>query len=246
MTKARDSDDAALAAIERFAIDGGERTASGSYEPLGQAIARQVREAILDGRLSPGTRVRQEALARRFGVSRIPVREALRQLESEGLVTLVPHSGARVARLDLAEHLELYRIREALEPVAAAESAPNLTDDQLDELRSLAAQIADAVDDEPRWLELDRRFHLTSYAGAALPRLRGMIEDLWNTTQHYRRAYRGTLTREEFAFVDLDHRFILEALERRDPVDAEQRVRSHIRRTRLVLSERREIFENGD
>src|SRR5690606_7315048 len=149
-------------------------------------IARQVREAILDGRLSPGTRVRQEALARRFGVSRIPVREALRQLESEGLVTLVPHSGARVARLDLAEHLELYRIREALEPVAAAESAPNLTDDQLDELRSLAAQIADAVDDEPRWLELDRRFHLTSYAGAALPRLRGMIEDLWNTTQHYR------------------------------------------------------------
>ena len=237
-----DSDDAVLASIDPLP-DHPEGNGDGSYEPLGQLIARRVRDAILDGRLGPGTRVRQEALARRFGVSRIPVREALRQLESQGLVTLVPHSGARVARMDLAEHLELYRIREALEPLAISESAPRLSDEQLAELEQLVEQIAEATDDEARWLELDRRFHLGSYAAAPLPRLLGMIDDLWNTTQHYRRAYRNTLSEEQFAFVDLDHRFILEALRRRDPVDAEQRVRSHIRRTRIVLTEHREVFE---
>jgi DNA-binding GntR family transcriptional regulator len=241
VSKQADVDDALLASIEPVA--GAATETGGGYEPLGQAIARNVRDAILSGRLAPGTRVRQEALARRFGVSRIPVREALRQLESQGLVTLVPHSGARVARLDLAEHLELYRIREALEPVAIAASAPRLSDDQLVELHRLADEVSRATDDEPRWLELDRRFHLDSYAAAEMPRLLGMIEDLWNTTQHYRRAYRSMLSPADFDFVDLDHRFILEALDRRDPVDAEQRIRSHIRRTRVVLGEHEEIFD---
>src|SRR5215216_991413 len=87
----------------------------GRYEPLAEAVARQIRAAIIDGRLEPGTRVRQEEIARRLGTSRIPVREALRQLEMEGLVTLVPHVGARVALLDFGEYTELYRMREAVE-----------------------------------------------------------------------------------------------------------------------------------
>ncbi|MDO8211734.1 GntR family transcriptional regulator [Conexibacter sp. CPCC 206217] len=241
MSKQSEADDALLAAIEPVAAEAA--AAGAGYEPLGNAIARHVREAILSGRLAPGTRVRQEALARRFGVSRIPVREALRQLESQGLVVLVPHSGARVARLDLAEHLELYRIREALEPIAIAESAPRLSDEQLAELHRLQQEISAAVDDEPRWLELDRRFHLGSYAAAEMPRLLALIDDLWNTTQHYRRAYRTMLATADFDFVDLDHRYILDALDRRDPVDAEQRIRSHIRRTRVLLDAHHELFD---
>lgn len=248
MSRHPDADDAVLASItvaDAIDPDADDDAASvkAGYEPIGQAIARRVREAILDGRLSPGTRIRQEALARRFGVSRIPVREALRLLETQGLVTLVPHSGARVARLDLAEHLELYLMREALEPLAIAQSAPHLDDVQLAELHALVDEIAAAHDDEQRWLELDRRFHLKSYAAAPLPRLLGMIEDLWNTTQHYRRAYRDTLSAEEFAFVDLDHRFILDALDRHDPDDAKSRMRSHIRRTRQTLTEHSDVFE---
>jgi len=246
VSKQSEAEEALLASIEAVGeADAAAGGGNGGYLPLGEAIARRVRDAILDGRLPPGTRVRQEALARRFGVSRIPVREALRLLESQGLVTLVPHSGARVARLDLAEHLELYRIREALEPLAAAASAPLLSDDQIAELQRLVDEIADAADDELRWLELDRQFHLGSYAAAQMPRLLGMIDDLWSTTQHYRRAYRSTLTGDDFAFVDLDHRYILDAFERRDAVDAEARVRSHIRRTRVVLSAHREVFEQA-
>src|SRR5581483_9108070 len=82
--------DAAIVAIDPICP-----APNGDRELLGQAIAARLREAILDGRLAPGTPIRQEALAQQLGTSRIPVREALRQLESEGLLTLVPHSGAQ-------------------------------------------------------------------------------------------------------------------------------------------------------
>src|SRR3954447_25004822 len=109
--------------------------AENGYEPASNEILRGVRELILDGVLSPGERIRQETLATEYGVSRIPVREALRQLESEGLVTLVPHSGARVARVDFDECVELYQMREALEPEVLRESVPHLTEEQIADLR---------------------------------------------------------------------------------------------------------------
>jgi DNA-binding GntR family transcriptional regulator len=208
----------------------------GDREPLGQTIAARLREAILDGQLPPGTPIRQEALAQQFGTSRIPVREALRQLESEGMLTLVPHSGARVARLDLEEHIELYRIREALEPMAIAESAQRLSDAQLRELRELGMLIEQSQNDLQAWIRHDRAFHLLSYAAVPFPRLLRMIHGFWNTTQQYRRAHVTTFTDETFQVIHMEHRMILEALERHDPVDAEERQRSHIRRTRLDLT----------
>jgi DNA-binding GntR family transcriptional regulator len=239
-----DPTDAAIAALDPL---DGDALAAGDgadgYEPVGQAVTRRLREAIIDGRLRPGERVRQEVVARHLGTSRIPVREALRQLEAEGLVVLVPHSGARVAQLDFAELTELYRIREAIEPMAIAESAPHLGDDQLAELHALVEEIERAADDPASWLEADRLFHLKSYAAAPLPRVLEMIERFWNTTQHYRRAYNSTLTPHDIAVVQLEHRVILDALERRDGADAEARQRSHIRRTRLTLTEHREVFD---
>jgi DNA-binding GntR family transcriptional regulator len=243
VTEPNESRDAALGAIELIDLADQENGTGTGYEPLGQAIARVVREAIHDGRLRPGTPIRQEALAKRLGASRIPVREALRQLESEGLVTLVPHSGARVARLDIAEHVEIYRIREALEPIAIAESATRLTEEQLAELRDLAAVIEASQADPNLWIRHDRTFHLATYAAAPLPRLLRMINEFWNSTQHYRRAHLSTFTAQTFEIIHLEHRMILEALERHDPVDAEQRQRSHIRRTRLDLTAHAELFE---
>jgi DNA-binding GntR family transcriptional regulator len=93
-----------------------------------------------------------------------------------------------------------------------------------------------ALDDPARWLWLDRRFHLDCYAGAAMERAVPMIEGFWNTTQHYRRAHISGLDDAHFAVVGLEHRLILDALERRDPADARDRLRSHIRRTRLALT----------
>src|ERR671938_2135164 len=100
-------------------------SAGDGYRPASDLILEGVRQLILRGELRPGERIRQEALASEYGVSRISVREALRQLENEGLVSLVPHTGARVARVDLKECVELYRLREAIEPIVLAASVPN-------------------------------------------------------------------------------------------------------------------------
>jgi DNA-binding GntR family transcriptional regulator len=227
------------------AIEGDESlpAAAGSgYQPLAEAVTRQVRAAILDGRLAPGTRIRQEEIARRLGTSRIPVREALRQLEMEGLLTLVPHSGARVSVLDFDEYTELYRMREAVEPMAIAESAPRMTDPRLERLREYAARIEAAADDPSTWLDYDRRFHLESYAEAPLPRVLKLIERFWNQTQQYRRAYFYTI-QARLDVVTLEHNLILNALERRDGADAESLQRSHIRRTRTTLAPHAELFQ---
>lgn len=221
---------------------GGARRSKGeSYEPMAAVVGRSVREAILDGRLKPGERIRQENVAQRLGTSRIPVREALRQLETEGLVTLVPHSGARVAVLDFDRFLELYRLREAVEPMVMAESASRLTDAQIEHLRELATTVEATSDDPLRWLEADRRLHLESYAAAPMPRVLSMIEGFWNQSQQYRRAYLYAV-RSNMEIVHYEHRLILEALERRSPDDAADLQRLHIRRTRSTLSPHAELF----
>lgn len=213
------------------------------HRPLADTVSSELRAAILDGQLRPGERIRQEDVARRFGMSRIPVREALRQLASEGLVVLEPHVGARVASLDLEELDEIYQLRERLEPFAIARSTPKLSDQQIEELRSLVKRMEEVADPEDltRWLGLDRRFHLATFAGAPLPRLLGLIEGFWNATQQYRRVY--TLLPERLALAHAEHRLLLEALERRDPDDAERILQTHIRRTRLTLEEHMELFD---
>ena len=217
-------------------------------EPLSELATRYLRDAILDGRLRPGTRLRQEAIARELGASRIPVREALRTLETAGLVSLTPRRGARVARLDYAEHAELYRIREELEPLALAESTPRLSDEALAHLRTLKLQI-ECSRDPAVWLDLDRQFHLASYAAAPMSRLLKMIEGFWNTTQQYRRVYYTMVAAEwspddpALPMTHLDHCLLLDALERRDADDASSMMRAHIRRTRLTLAASQHLFD---
>src|SRR4051812_48920391 len=193
---------------------GGADTPAGQPELRGQLVARRIREAILSGRLRPGERIPQDALAREFGTSRIPVREALAELESEGLVSLVPHAGARVAKFNVAELEEVYRIRESVEPMVVAESAEHLTADQLTKLKQTLEEIEASTARPEHWLQLDRRFHVATYAGADLPRASALVESFWNRTQHYRRALILALDAEAFEIIHLEHRAILDALER--------------------------------
>ena len=206
-------------------------------------VTRHVREAILEGRLKPGVRIRQQELAQQFGVSRIPVREALRRLESEGLITLVPHTGARVARMDIRECVELYRLREVVEPMVMAESVPHLTGQNLTALRGLLSTIEESSDYTPGWLEVDQRFHLESYSAAPMPRVLEMVEQFWNQTQQYRRAYLGT-DLAKLKMANAEHHLILEAIEGGDAEDAASRLRSHLRRTRITLRQHPELFDS--
>jgi len=207
-------------------------------------VADYLRAAILNGEIAPGERIRQEDVAARFGASRLPVREALRILEAEGLTEHEPHKGARVPRLSKHEVDVIYQMRERLEPLTLTESIPHLSDADIERLEEVQAEIeADA--DMSSFLALDREFHLLSYSGCAIDPLTSMVTRLWNSTQHYRRAFVALSGPSRRWVVHAEHRLLLDAIARRDTVDAERYLSGHIRRTRIELDRHPEVFDGG-
>ncbi len=204
-------------------------------------IAEALRRAILSGEHEPGERIVQEDLAERYGGSRIPVREALRQLETEGLVRLVANTGAWVQSLTLAQCSEVYQTRERLEPLLLRHSAEYLTDDVIQTLHGLAQRMENAEDIE-EFLELDRQFHFATCQAEGTHVLRDLVTRLWNTTQPYRRAYTGLVDDEHMRIFHDDHHMLVSALRDGDMKLAEQVVAIHIRRTRVNLERHPEIF----
>lgn len=213
-----------------------------AHGAAGARIAGELRDAILAGEYGPGARIRQEDLAERYRASRVPVREALRMLEAEGLLTLVANTGAWVAKLTLADCEELYRIRERIEPLLLTYSVPSLPDAAIDRLGELADEMESARDVE-EFLRLDRKFHLGSYAAADTAVLGELVLGLWNRTQHYRRAFTRVFRSEGERDVHHDHHLLVAAIRRRDTEEAERIQSAHIRRTRLELARHPEIFE---
>jgi DNA-binding GntR family transcriptional regulator len=205
-------------------------------------ITDAMREAILKGDLKPGSRLRQESLATTYNASRIPIREALRQLESEGLITFVPNSGAWVSKLDQAECIEIYKIRELLEPLALKESCLNLSEATLLRLEELVTEIRHAADID-EFLHLDREFHLLSYQGAKMLNLLQMIRQFWNSTQQYRRAYAHSVKLNDYSAVHHEHWLLVDAIKRKDATHAGQILYGHIRRTRIELLHRPDLFQ---
>jgi DNA-binding GntR family transcriptional regulator len=207
-------------------------------------IAGKLREKIFRHELKPSEPIRQEKLALELGTSRLPVREALRRLESEGLVVIRPYSGARVAVLDHVECEEIYKIRERLEPLAIAESIPLLTEEQQSEVRRLAEALPARRGDGGAWLQGDRDFHLATYAGIPSPRLLTMILGYWNTTQHFRRLLLSTFSAHDYDMVEAEHAIIVDAVVTRDVPLAEEILRIHIRRARIRLSQHASLFDS--
>lgn len=209
---------------------------------LSQQIANSLKEEILSGKFPPGVRIRQEDIAEQFGASRSPVREALRILEAEGLINLVAHTGAWISHLSLAECEEMYQIRERVEPLLLRLSIPAMTDSLIAELSDLANQMEDTNDVET-FLKLDRQFHLLSYSKAETVLVGDMVNRLWNTTQHYRRAYSRLLAASSFKPAHYEHHLLLSAITKRDSDDAERILFGHIRRTRLELAQHPDVFK---
>jgi DNA-binding GntR family transcriptional regulator len=169
------------------------------------------------------------------------VREAFRMLEADGLVNLVAHTGAWIAQLSLAECEEMYQIRERIEPLLLRLSIPHLSKTKIDHLAGLVEEMEKNKEVEV-FLKLDREFHLLSYAGAETALLGEMVHRLWNTTQHYRRAYTRLLARDGFKPAHYEHHLLLSAIFKNDLDDAERVLFGHIRRTRLELSQHPDVF----
>jgi DNA-binding GntR family transcriptional regulator len=199
-----------------------------------QRVADILAERILSGSLPPGARIKQDELAEELNTSRIPVRDALRILETRGLVTLRANAGARVASMSLRDLEISYEIRERIEPLLLADSVPHLTDQDISQMHMLKEQI-EATRDVEIFLALDRQFHWTAFRRHRAPQLYQIVERLWDTTQSYRRAFAGLALAGGARIVMAEHVLLLHAVERRDADTASSVLVTHIRRTRVNL-----------
>ncbi|MCI2422353.1 GntR family transcriptional regulator [Saccharopolyspora sp. K220] len=207
-----------------------------------QRVADHLREQILSGKLPPGTRIIQDELAEELNTSRIPVREGLRILQSRGLVTMRANQGAWVTQMDMRECGLNYQIRERLEPLLLAESAPRLSENDIAELAGIQDRI-ERTDDVEAFLVLDRQLHWASYRHHRAEGLASIVARLWDTTQHYRRAFTRLTWTPRRWIIDSEHRLLIEALHDRDHNSAQRILELHIRRTRIELDRHPEVFQ---
>jgi DNA-binding GntR family transcriptional regulator len=200
-------------------------------------VSEELREAILSGEFGPGERLRTASLAKRFGSSRTPVREALVQLEGEGLVDIEPRRGALVRSFASADLIDLYEIRALLEPAAAARAALRAGAVQLERLAALVAQSdarggrgTAAIDDQIAWNE---EFHALVIEAAGSPRLSAALR----ATAGIPRSFRTAFWRDEAhrAFSQTCHRELVSALVEHSPERAEAVMRMHILRAKDAL-----------
>ncbi|MGH2403657.1 MAG: GntR family transcriptional regulator, partial [bacterium] len=156
--------------------------------PAYERAAEYLRLSIVQGKLLPGQKIPQDEIGEDLGISRMPVREALRTLEAEGFVRLLPNRGAVVRELSVRDIREVYQIRIELEGLTARLAAPRVSPEQLERLRRLMALMSRTVeqDDIQRLLELNKDFHHTCYESADNARLLRMIQDLRNYSLRYR------------------------------------------------------------
>jgi DNA-binding GntR family transcriptional regulator len=188
-------------------------------------IADELRRAIVDGTLAPGARLRQDALADRFRVSAIPVREALRQLESEGWIAVETHKGATVTALSADEAREIYEMRAALERLAIGLAIPCHTERTLAECAALCRAAA-AERDPALYVSRNEAFHLGLYAPAARPRLFALLAALHRRGERYLRLKLVLPPHKRRS--DREHAALLEAVRARQVERAQTLVAEHL------------------
>jgi len=193
----------------------------------GEIVADALRRAILLGAYRPGQRLDQATIAEQLGVSRSPVREALRTLAAEGLIETVPHKGARIPVRGADEVAELHTIRALLEGLAARRAAEVIDDATCDALGAIIDEALE-TEDHGRLLELNARFHAAIYAVYEQPHLLAMIQQLRNKVAPYIRGYLEIPGLKEAAWAD--HASILDALRARDADAAQAATKAHILR----------------
>jgi DNA-binding GntR family transcriptional regulator len=191
-------------------------------------IATSLRAAIRAGELPDGFELNQIALAEHFGVSRVPVREAMRRLQAEGWIDAKHHQRAVVRGLRDERILEMLELRALIEGFLIEKAIATIGEREIDRLEALCDEMA-ASRDHRHWLELNRLFHTELYASADSVTARELIEQLSSQVERYVRS-RGEHIAREAEAID-EHRAILAAVRRRDVAESQRLVRLHIGRT---------------
>jgi DNA-binding GntR family transcriptional regulator len=199
-----------------------------AYRTKQEIIYETIREAIQIGRYAPGHHLVADDLAREFGTSRMPVREALQRLENAGLVSITPHRGAVVSELSEREIVEVYHIRAVLEGLAARLAAPHLSSADFDRLNGLIDDMASAGTAEPdldQLLRGNRDLHEIIWQAAQAPRLHELLENLYDASRRFRNI--SILLSGRLEQIVQEHRRIVQALAAGDPAAAERFANEH-------------------
>lgn len=211
------------------------------HKQLRDVVAERLRDLITQGKLRAGEWLRQERLAAELGTSYTPIREALKQLEVEGLVEHVPYRGVRVVKFSAEDVMDIYTMRSVLEGLAAASAAQRLTSEQLVELRSLHEQMV--IHTGPEYVDLqrdlNRQFHLMIIEASGRTYLIRTLRAIWKwfpTMLWNQFAQTSSEANAERDAADhREHGAILQALEARDSALAERLMRTHIEQASRAL-----------
>ena len=206
-----------------------------SYQPLREVVCETLRDAVRRGVLKPGERLMEIQLAEELGVSRTPVREAIRKLEMEGYVIMMPRRGTYIADLSIRDINEVFEIRTSLESLASALAADRITEDELEKLQRLLVQIGTHIKsgDMESIVRTDTEFHDLLYQASRNTRLVGIISNLREQLTRFRTtsmSYPGRLkaTLEE-------HRNIVEAIAQGDEKAARKAAEHHMEKSEQTL-----------
>lgn len=195
---------------------------------LGTRVFHTIREDILAGKYAPNEELKEKTIGDELGVSRTPVREALRQLELEGLVSIIPNRGAYVVGITRKDMQDIYAIRGRLEGLCAGWAAVHITKEQLDELEEIVfrAEFHAQKGNTEQLVELDNQFHETLYKSSGSKELQKVLSDFH---QYLQRVRRLTLTNQQRAAAsNHEHKMIVEALKEHDADKAERLAAAHI------------------
>lgn len=188
----------------------------GNHTKNTNGAVEEIRKEILGSKFKPGDKLKQEELAQLCGSSRTPIRDALRELEKEGLVTIDKGRSARVPALNLKEFCDMYKIRYVIEELAARLAVVRADDDCLLILKGCIKDMkqASAVNDIESWLVSDKDFHLNYYKPCDNQHLLDLITRFWNSTYHFRKAYCTLPNRIQKA--EKTHDYLLNAMVERN------------------------------
>lgn len=199
-----------------------------NYKPLREIVFETIREAIISGDLRPGERLMEVQLAEEMGVSRTPVREAIRKLELEGFVVMIPRKGAYVAGISMKDIADVFEIRTALESLAAGLAAERITEDEMEELERLLVSVAESTESNnlQALVDTDTDFHDIIYKASRNERLVQIINNLREQIQRFRTTSLAHPGRMRKALEE--HKQIVEALSERNIALAQTLAQEHI------------------
>ncbi len=199
------------------------------------AVYNKLRQGIIKGKLKPGQKVVMAELAKAFGLSETPVREAIRRLESEGYIDFTPHMGAIVTKIDEGELVEIYLIRIALEALATRLAIPHITDKDIEFLNKKNHEMEIAIQQNKYEIlaGINKLFHLRIYKAAPFPRLYKMICDLWDTFERWPSVF-SYVPERAVAAVE-EHKKIIQALRAKDMDQADHLIKEQKERTMEAL-----------